>query len=224
MIRFYCWVLLLLDIHFASAFVAPQAKPGLVPFSTLQNQKPKHPSRDQRHGSSRIVAALTAQEFIDAGVSFETFAPQFLWLPIILAPNSQLTKKIMGSLWPLLSLGAVHLAIVVTAATQEGALDQIAIFLEVFDPSLSQLAGMQKLFAFPNFVAEEWPHVLIWDLFVGRAIWLDGIQRGIDTRVALAFCNFIGPPGLLIHAATCLLSGKGLPSMGYQQEGDEISK
>jgi hypothetical protein len=222
MIRFCCWILLLLDIHFASAFVAPQAKPGLVPFSTLQNQKLNYPSYNHRHDSSIIVASLTAQEFIDAGVSFETFAPQFLWLPMILAPSSQLTKKLMGPLWPLLGLGAVHLAIVVTAATQEGALDQIAIFAEVFDPSLSQLAGMQKLFAYPNFVAEEWPHVLIWDLFVGRAIWLDGIQRGIDTRVALSFCNFIGPPGLLIHAATCLLSGKGLPSMGYQED-DETS-
>jgi hypothetical protein len=58
--------------------------------------------------------------------------------------------------------------------------------------------------------------------------WLDGIQRGIDTRVALAlaFCNFIRPPGLLIqHAVTCLLSGKGgLLSMGYREGDEEISK
>jgi hypothetical protein len=244
MIRFfYFWILLIfLSIHCASAFVAPQANPGLAPFSTLQrNQKLKYypatqHNQKQHHDSSRrtriavacYYSLMTAQEFIDAGVSFETFAPQFLWLPMILAPNSQLTKTLMGPLWPLLGLGAVHLAIVVTAATQyDGALDQIAIFSEVFDPSLSQLAGMQKLFAYPNFVAEEWPHVLIWDLFVGRAIWLDGIQRaggGINTRVALVFCNLIGPPGLLIHVATCLLSGKGLPAMGYrcqEEEGDE---
>ena len=129
----------------------------------------------------------------------------------------------MGSITPVVALAIVHLIIVVVAAAQEGALDQIQVFSEVFDPSQSQLGGMQKLFAFPNFVAEEWPHVLVWDLFVGRAIWIDGLQRNIDTRVALAFCNFIGPPGLLIHVATCILTGKGLPPMGYSldKEDDE---
>ena len=95
-----------------------------------------------------------------------------------------------------------------------GSTDQILIFSEVFDPSLSQLTGMAKLFQYPNFVAEEWPHVLIWDLFVGRIIWSDGVQRGINTRLSLVFCNFIGPPGMLIYILTCLLSGKGIPTLG----------
>ena len=161
----------------------------------------------------------------------------------------------MGSITPIVGLSLVHLTIVLLAAAQEGALDQVLIFQEVFDPSMSQLGGMQKLFAFQGFVAEEWPHgesftcfvartvecqqfpylfpplfvltvhavascpvVLIWDLFVGRAIWIDGLERGINTRLALAFCNFIGPPGLLIHVATCLITGKGLPTLGYKDE------
>eukprot|EP00546_Thalassionema_frauenfeldii_P006857 CAMPEP_0178919916 /NCGR_PEP_ID=MMETSP0786-20121207/14707_1 /TAXON_ID=186022 /ORGANISM="Thalassionema frauenfeldii, Strain CCMP 1798" /LENGTH=190 /DNA_ID=CAMNT_0020593909 /DNA_START=162 /DNA_END=734 /DNA_ORIENTATION=- len=166
---------------------------------------------------------LSPQDVIEAGVSFDTFAPQFLWLPMIVAPESDLTKKIMGTngIALILGLALVHLAIVVTAAAQEGALDQILIFKEVFEPSNSQLGGMQKLFQYPNFVAEEWPHVLIWDLFVGRMIWLDGLERGIDTRISLSFCNFIGPPGLLIHAATCVLTGKGLPPMGYNSETED---
>jgi len=72
---------------------------------------------------------------------------------------------------------------------------------------------MTKLFEFRNFVAEEWPHVLVWDLFVGRIVWRDGLERDVDTRVSLSFCNFIGPPGLLIYVATCLLGGKGLPKV-----------
>ena len=86
-------------------------------------------------------------------------------------------------------------------------------FQDAFDPAKSQLDGMARMFEIRNFVAEEWPHVLVWDLFVGRAIWKDGINREIDTRLSLAFCNFIGPPGLLIHVATCALTGKGLPKM-----------
>ena len=133
---------------------------------------------------------------------------------MIALPESSLT---MGPIVPILCLGLVHLTIVLLAASQEGAVSQILLFKDVFDPTMSQLTGMRKLFEIPNFVAEEWPHVLIWDLFVGRAVWLDGIQRGIDTRIALSFCNFIGPPGLLIHAVTCLISGKGLPPMGYSE-------
>lgn len=191
-----------------------------------------HPTRIAKNGPSwaeanhkkppvvttryNTITNLVPQEIIEFGVSFDTFAPQFLWLPMIVAPNSDLTKKIMGGtngITAIVVLALVHLGIVVTAASQDGALDQIQIFGEVFDPKNSQLVGMQKLFQYPNFVAEEWPHVLIWDLFVGRMIWLDGLQRGVNTRVALAFCNGIGPPGFLIYVVTCLLSGKGLPSM-----------
>jgi len=173
-----------------------------------------------------VGMSLAGQDIIEAGVSFDTFAPQFLWLSMIVAPESSVTKKIMGPIVPILALSLVHLGIVVLAASQKGAVDQILIFGEVFDPSLSQLTGMQKLLQFPNFVAEEWPHVLIWDLFVGRAVWLDGVQRGIDTRLSLSFCNFIGPPGLLIYAATCLITGKGLPAMGYSPDSpdDEIEQ
>ena len=162
--------------------------------------------------------SLSAQDIIETGVKFDTFAPQFLWLLIIGLPEADITKKIMGSIATIVGLALVHFTIVAVAAAQEGALEQVLIFQEVFDPSLSQLAGMQKLFEITNFVAEEWPHVLIWDLFVGRQIWIDGLERGINTRLSLAFCNFIGPPGLLLHVATCLITGKGLPPMGYKDD------
>jgi hypothetical protein len=68
-----------------------------------------------------------------------------------------------------------------------------------FSPSLL------KLF---NFVS-EWGHVLTWDLFVGRWVWLDGLRRGVFTSHSVLFCNLIGPPGLLIHWFTCLVTGKG---------------
>ena len=59
------------------------------------------------------------------------------------------------------------------AATDDfpNGLAPITIFADVFDPRNSPLDGMQRLFSLRDFVAEEWPHVLAWDLFVGRAIW-----------------------------------------------------
>ena len=67
-----------------------------------------------------------------------------------------------------------------------------------------------KFIAIPT-VMRRWTHVLVWDLFVGRWIWLDGQRRDIFTSHSVLLTNLIGPPGLLLHLLTCLVVGKGLP-------------
>jgi len=79
------------------------------------------------------------------------------------------------------------------------------------------MSGMMK---YPNFVSEEWSHVLTWDLFVGRWIWLDGIERGIFTPHSVLLCNLIGPPGLLLHWITCLVTGKGIVGNQVEENAD----
>ena len=102
---------------------------------------------------------------------------------------------------------------------QPGATAPLLEFNDVFDPSKdSQAAFMNMVTNYPNFVAEEWPHVLTWDLFVGRWIWLDGLKRGIFSGHSVLFCNLIGPPGLLLHWITCVVTGKGL---GINEAPDE---
>ena len=44
---------------------------------------------------------------------------------------------------------------------------------------------------------------------MGRWIWLDGLRRGVFTPHSVLLCNLIGPPGLLLHWLTCLVTGKG---------------
>jgi len=161
---------------------------------------------------------LTGPEIIDTCVSIDTFAPQFLWLAIIAAPRSEITRSLMGSIGPIIALSLVHITIVLLAASAPGGTEPILIFADVFDPSQNQLDGMERLFAVRDFVAEEWPHVLIWDLFVGRAIWLDSLERGTPfTWSSLLLCNGIGPPGLLLYVVLCLVSGRGLPTLGYDE-------
>ena len=73
----------------------------------------------------------------------------------------------------------VHFFIVSASIVQPGATAPLLEFNDVFDPAKdSQAAFMNMVTNYPNFVAEEWPHVLTWDLFVGRYIWLDGLKRG----------------------------------------------
>ena len=64
----------------------------------------------------------------------------------------------------------VHLIIVVTTMSQEGAIWKVSLFQDVFDPSKLELDNMAYMFEIRNFVAKEWPHILVWNLFVGRTI------------------------------------------------------
>lgn len=114
----------------------------------------------------------------------------------------------------------VHFFIVVSSIVTGGAeaTAPIGIFADVFDTSGDPQAAFLRLSEYPNFVAEEWSHVLTWDLFVGRYIWLDGLKRDIPTRLSVLFCNLIGPPGLLIHFATCILQGKALVDIEADDE------
>lgn len=159
--------------------------------------------------ASALVAV--SPEPIHTAFSVATFLPQPFWLIMIFLPKNALTKKIMGGLEIPLMLSAIHLFIVATSVIVGGseATAPLAEFNNVFDPyGDPQKAFMGMTSTYPNFVAEEWSHVLTWDLFVGRYIWLDGLKRGIFTAPAVLFCNLIGPPGLLIHWLTCTISGK----------------
>lgn len=87
----------------------------------------------------------------------------------------------------------------------------LAEFNDVFDPSGDPQAAFFGMTShYPNFVAEEWSHVLTWDLFVGRWVWQQGLRNGIFTGPAVLLCNLIGPPGLLLYSFQCLLTGKPL--------------
>lgn len=104
----------------------------------------------------------------------------------------------------------VHFFIVLASlVADENSTAPLAEFNEVFNPAGDpQSAFLHMVSTYPNFVAEEWSHVLTWDIFVGRYIWLDGLRRGIFTGPSVLLCNLIGPPGLLLHWLTCTLTGK----------------
>jgi len=90
-------------------------------------------------------------------------------------------------------------------------------YFAIFDPSNNQIEKLQKIFTFKNFVAEQWPHTIVWDLLAGRAIWLDSLYRNIygnGVKCSIAVVDWIGPPGLLLYTLISLSEGKGIPSFG----------
>ena len=163
----------------------------------------------------------SSADSIKTAFSVATFLPQPFWLFLILLPNAGITKKLFGNLNLITVFCLVHFFIVITSIMEPGGTAPMAEFNDVFDPSGDPQAAMIGMMRYPNFVSEEWSHVLTWDLFVGRAIWLDGLKRGVFTSHSVLLCNLIGPPGYLLHLATCLVTGKGLPPSEVPENGDE---
>ena len=163
---------------------------------------------------------LLSNENIKKAFSLGTFGPQLLWLLMILQPKAELTKKIMGGYTGVLFFCILHLFVVVASASQQDGTAPLVEFQGVFDasPEADPQAAMLGMMRYPNFVTEEWTHVLTWDLFVGRWIWLDGLKRNIFTAHSVLLCNLIGPPGLLLHYLTCFVSSEGFPASDTDNE------
>lgn len=176
--------------------------------------------------SSTAFVSTVSDVLSNAGItkafSAATFGPQYLWILLVLFPNTKITKKVMGGYGGIIAFSLIHLFIVVVSASQPDGTAPMAEFSDVFDPSGDPQQAMVGMMRYPNFVTEEWSHVLTWDLFVGRFIWLDGIKRGIFTPHSVLLTNLIGPPGLLLHFATCLVTGKGIPGNEVPEEDDTI--
>ena len=214
----------------ASSFV-PQPTAALSTALRTQIHHTQHaalldPYLLETASSSLLSADATAAvgssaDSIKTAFSVATFLPQPFWLFLILLPNTGITKRLFGDLNVITAFCLVHFFIVVTSIMEPGGTAPMAEFNDVFDPSGDPQAAMLGMMRYPNFVSEEWSHVLTWDLFVGRWIWLDGMKRGVFTSHSVLLCNLIGPPGLLLHWATCIVTGKGLtPSEVPVDEGE----
>lgn len=147
---------------------------------------------------------------IAAAFAFVTFVPQNFWLLLVFAPNWKVTRQVFEPLWPLCIVALFHLFIVVQSAGKppEAGTAPLELFNNLFNPAIVAERGLDvyvELGAYPNFAAEEWTHELVWDLFVGRWIWLEGRRRQIFTSHSVLLTNLIGPPGLLLHVLTVQL-------------------
>jgi len=114
------------------------------------------------------------------------------WALIILLPNWNVTRRIIGSPIPFMLLAALYLYLL------SGAIDpETAKAL-----SNPKLADITSAFGNLQVTAAGWVHFLVMDLFVGRWIYLEGQGTGVWTAHSLVLCLFVGPLGLLSHFIT----------------------
>ena len=114
------------------------------------------------------------------------------WTIMILAPNWQITQKIMKSYLIFLPLIFLYIYLFVVSLTPES--------IEILsNPHLLDLA---EIFANPVVTFAGWVHFLILDLFLGRYIYWQGREEKIWTIHSLVLCLFAGPIGFLSHIIT----------------------
>jgi len=109
-----------------------------------------------------------------------------LWLAMILAPRSAVTRRLVGMATPLYAvLGASYVGLLAAGWGGER--------VDFRDPE-TVVAGLSK----PEGFLAGWTHYIAFDLFVGRWIWETGLAERRSTRIALLLTWMAGPAGLTV--------------------------
>lgn len=107
-----------------------------------------------------------------------------LWLAMIIAPRSAVTARCVRLATPLYAvLGASYVGLLAAGWGGER--------VDFRDPETVR-AGLQQ----PKGFLAGWAHYIAFDLFVGRWVWEQGLDRGRSTRAALLLTWLAGPAGL----------------------------
>src|SRR5229473_1618433 len=115
------------------------------------------------------------------------------WALLILLPRWRWTARIMRSPFISAAPAALYGALVVPRLGE--------IWLAVSRPTLG---GVVALLGSPAGATIAWVHFLVFDLFVGRWIYLDSQERGISEWLmapVLFLTLMLGPAGFLLYLA-----------------------
>lgn len=109
-----------------------------------------------------------------------------IWLAMILLPRSALTARAVRLATPLYAaLGATYVGLLASGWGGER--------VDFRDPE-SVRVGLGN----PRGFLAGWAHYIAFDLFVGRWVWEQGLDKGRSTRVALLLTWMAGPAGLTL--------------------------
>ena len=114
-----------------------------------------------------------------------------VWLAMILAPRSALTRRLVALAAPLYAvLGVSYTAF-------------LAIALADADraPNFVEIEGVRDAFEQPAALLAGWTHYVAFDLFVGRWIYETALQEGRPARLSLLLTWWAGPVGLSLFLA-----------------------
>ena len=114
------------------------------------------------------------------------------WVGMIVFPKHKITQKIMSTNLPFIPLGLLYVYFVIASFDLESA-------LTLANP---QLSDFTRIFAQEGAASASLAHILFTDLFLGKWIYWQGLEKKIFTPHSLVLCIFYGPTGLLSHLIT----------------------
>nr|KYP59466.1 hypothetical protein KK1_014902 [Cajanus cajan] len=151
-----------------------------------------YPKRSRMQASCFLGSELASTAFTVGTVAVLPF-----YTLMVLAPNSELTKKSMESSIPYIVLGVLYAYLLYLSWTPES-----IRYMFASKYLLPELSGIAKMFSSEMTLASAWIHLLVVDLFAARHVFQDGIKNQIETRHPVSFCLFFCPIGILTHFIT----------------------
>jgi hypothetical protein len=130
------------------------------------------------------------------------------YLLVIFAPRASLTRRVLGSLWPIALPALVHLVfiILILILLRPDVLGLWrSLYIENGMFSSSTVLFITKIYGFPEFaILHGWVHVLVGDMVLARWAYLDALDRAtpswLISLVALLIC-LVGPLGAIAYLA-----------------------
>ncbi len=173
--------------------------------------------------SSTNIFVSTATTFCSASLDWSIFCPpsvriafSLFYLLIILFPNENFTKRVLGNFHLAAWLTLVHFVVFFLCLSVLSEMDQGATLLRNalqnnHNMAASSSDATTRTLADVALAVHRLSHpVLTWDFFVAWWIWRDGIRRKIFTSHSILLCWLLGPSGLLLHWLTCLWTGNSI--------------
>jgi hypothetical protein len=112
-----------------------------------------------------------------------------VWLAMILAPDSSLTRwLVQRATFLFVGLGVTYDALLASGVLRSGEV------VDFRDPD-----AVRGALSSPDLFLAGWTHYIAFDLFVGRWIWEDALAQGRRARLALLLTWMAGPAGLSLY-------------------------
>jgi hypothetical protein len=149
-----------------------------------------------------MALTLSTAFFILSNLSVAPF-----YLLMIFAPRANLTRRVLGSLWPIALPAGVYVvfvAVIVLFLQPDVIGLWRTLYIENGLFSSATITFLSEIYgAFPEFaILHGWVHLVVGDMFMARWAYCDALELGIvPWIVALVsvLIAFIGPIGLILY-------------------------
>lgn len=165
-----------------------------------------------------MALTLSATFFILSNLVVTPF-----YLLMLVAPRAGLTRRMMGSVWPIALPSLVHVAFValIFVFTRPDVIGLWrALYVEYGLLSPATIEFLSRTYGtFPEFATlHGWVHVVTGDLVMARWAYLDALERNLPAwliAIVTLLIGFIGPIGAVIY----LVVRRGYRGLGQSREG-----